>query len=464
MRVLVVHRDPLPGPGGIDEAAVSGAGLRARVHVDALAAAGHEVVTLRRIQGDTLPASAPPPGLARSAEELRAAADRLAPDWVLAVSPADAPALAPVAPLMVDLYAPRLLEAAFEGRQREAADEALRALHAADEVLFSNARQRWFWMGLAGACGWSLDAPVGQIVPLAALPGPPRDPRAPPVLVAGGMPWPWQDLRPALAATVAALRGRAEVHTFGLPAVDGTIAHGRVGRAEWLRWCAGARAAIDRYAPNPERPLAYSFRQADYLGAALPLVSDPDTPLADGLRATRAGWVDEPLADAIEAALVEDRSSGAAALAADYAPAVTEAAVVAWVPRRRDRGWSTLASGARVARATERARAADAVARLATAELDKKHAEVEALTRQGQALASSVEALSAAMLDVAALRRETVQVLGSRLSGEAATVEQLRREVEVLHADLAKKNAELAALARERDHLGRALGWLRGRS
>lgn len=464
MRVLVVHREALPG----DDQPVPGATLRVRVHVEALRAAGHDVHVLRRVQGWILanPDGEPPPaGAARSDDELTALATAAEPDWILCVSPADAPALAPVAPLVVDLYAPRLLEAAWEQGQRDAAGEVLRAVEAADEVLYSNVRQRWFGLGLLGAAGWDLARDPGLVVPLAAQPVARARARrgALPVFVAGGMPWPWQDLTATLAAAAEAVRGRAEVHTFGLPEVPGTVAHGRVPRTEWLAWLARSAAALDRYAPNTERALAFSFRQADYLGAGVPLVSDADTPLADGIRRHRAGWVDEPLADALEAALAEDRSAGARALAAEYAPEVTEAPLVAWQPRRRERPWSLLVDGARLARAEERERAADRVTALAEQELAKKHTELADVAQQSRALAASVEALSAAMLDVASFRRETVAVLGARLAGEHATTEQLHREVETLRADLAKKEAELAALARERDRLGRALDWVRGR-
>src|SRR5439155_16220999 len=113
--------------------------------------------------------------------------------------------------------------------------------------------------------------------------------------------------------------------------------------AAWLDACLGATAALDRFAPNPERALAMSFRQADYLACGLPLVSDPDTPLADELRELRAGWVDEPLAVAIEGALADPRDSSALALR--YGPDVTEAPLVAWTPRRRDRAWTLLTRG-----------------------------------------------------------------------------------------------------------------------
>lgn len=451
MRVLVVHHGRLPGTG---DASVTGGALRARVHADALRGAGHDVVTLARAQDE--------PGGFRTPAHLRRLAAAASPDWILAVAPEEAPALAPVAPLVVDLYAPRLLEGAFEGLQREEAGRALRAIAAADEVLFSNPRQRWFWMGLCGACGWDLSRAAGLLVPLAALPGPARLPTDPPTFVCGGQPWPWQDAGPTIDRAVAHLGDRARVVTFGLPARPGVDARPLASRGAWLAALAGASAALDRYAPNPERSLALSFRQADYLGVGLPLVTDADTPLADEVRATGAGWVDEPLEDALDAALASPRSS--AALAARYAPAVTEAPLLAWAPRRRPRDWDLFRAARRLAEVEARAARDRALRDAAETEVTAKRAEIDGLNAQVRALASAVEASSAAVADVAAFRRETVAVLGTRLAGQTAEAEHLRRELEICRADLDKKTLELRAAQEERDRVGRALSFLRGRA
>jgi len=458
MRVLVVHHGPLPSPG----APVTGGARRAAVHADALRAAGREVWTIARAQDDA-PAGSDArhnvlPGF-RSPGDLRRLAEAAAPDFILCVAPEEAPALAPVAPLVVDLYAPRMLEAAFEGLQREEAGRALAAIEAADEVLFSNPRQRWFWTGLLGAAGWDLAQPAGLLVPLAAVPGPPRGAAERPTFVMGGRPWPWQDPTDTLRRAVAAVGGRADIVTVGLPAVPGVDARPAGSLDAWLALLAGATAALDRYAPNAERSLALSFRQMDFLGAGLPLITDADTPLAEEVRRHRAGWVDEPLEEALLEALTAPRASGA--LAARYAPAHTEAPLLAWAPRRRERRWTFLARGARASSAEARAARDRATREAAEAELARKRTEADALHAQLRALSASVEALSAAMADVAGFRRETVAVLGTRLSSEAAGAEHLARELAIAQADLEKKNQELARLQQERDRLGRAFTFLR---
>jgi hypothetical protein len=380
------------------------------------------------------------------------------PDAILCVAPEEAPALSGLAPLVVDLYAPRLLEGAWEGLQEEEARRALAAVDAADQVLVSNPRQRWFWSAILGLSGWDLSRPTGLVVPLVAE-GLPRHRSRTRYFVAGGRPWPWQDARETVARAVAHLGERAEVRTFGMPPIPGALAAPLASRAAWLAACAGAVAALDRYAPNPERELAMSFRQADYVGCGLPLVTG-EGPLAGAVRQFGAGWVDEPLEDALDAALSRDRGAAVAKLAARYRRRPAEAPLVAWSPARRERAWSAVSDGARTAEALSDARHAQARAQAAEAEVGAKRAEVAALVAQSQALTAAVERLAAAQADVAGFRREAVAVLGARLAGQTEEAEHLRRELEILRADLAKKNVELRLLQEERDRglLGRVWG------
>ena len=384
-------------------------------------------------------------------------ARRAHPDWTLCVAPEEAPALAGVAPLVVDLYAPRLLEAAFEGQQEDAARRSLLAVDAADEVLFSNPRQRHFWLGILGLAGWDLAKNPGAIVPLATTAVPPgRRPKRPLVLV-GGHPWPWQDARDALARTLAHLKGRADVVSYGLPAIEGVESRGLVSRAEWLAACSWATVALDRYAPHTERELALSFRQLDYLSAGLPLLTDPWTPLAAEVRAHGAGWVDEPLEAALDAALAEDRGAGVRSLAKVYAPERAAEALLALRPAPRARDWSAVRWSKQASAAALRAEADRALREAAEAEVVRKRAEVEALFGQLRALTASVEQLAAAQADIAGFRRETVQVLGTRLAGQTEEAEGLRRELAIVRADVEKKDQELEALRGERDRLGGVL-------
>jgi hypothetical protein len=469
MRVLLVHHGSLRDD---DEAALSGGGLRTRTHARALAAAGHEVLTLARAQDAEVPTPwTTLPGF-RSPGDLTRLAAAAAPDAIVCVAPEEAPALEGIAPLAVDLYAPRMLEGAFEGLQREEAGRTLAALAVADEVFFSNARQRWFFLGLLGAAGWDLSTEAGRVVPLAAV-GPatvhPEQRDDMPTFVLGGPCWPWQDPRETLDRALVHVRGRARVTLIGMdgPAsVEHLAVVPRMPRGDWLRTLAGAAAVLDRWAPNPERALATGFRAMDAIAVGAPLITDADTPLADAVRAHQAGWVGGPLEDALDAAIDAWRSHAQRpeGLARVYAPERTEAPVLAWVDgaRRRERAWSLLAAGADLARAEARAEVAEAARARAEAEVAAKRAEVEALNATVRALAGAVEANAAAVADVAAFRRETVQVLGTRLAGRDAEAEHLARELAIAREDVAKKSREVEVAQAERDRVGRVLRALRG--
>ncbi len=474
MQILVVSHGPPPAPGRF----CSGGALRAHAHAAILQHGGHRVHLLCREQDA--------PGGFRSPADLRQKAALLAPDWILCVAPGEAPALAGIAPLVVDLYAPRLLESAWEGAevQAEEAGRTLRAIHAADEVLFSNPRQRWFYAGVLGLCGWDLREAPGLLVPLCTAPEELRPAAGLAAgaglaglavdlperfFVMGGVPWPWQDASAALAAASRHLQARgdgAEILTVGLP--PERVAHLPGVRAlpplpfdQWLALCGRAVAALDRYAPNPERELALSFRQMDFLSAGLPLISGPEMVLAAEIRETGAGWVDEPLEEALDRAL--DRAAqrggesperiGARALAARYHPLRTGLPLLGWVPVRHSRGRSAVRDAARFARAEERARRERARRETAEAEVAAKRLEITAEHDRSRALTASVESLSAAIADVAGFRREAATVLGARLSGEHALREQLQRELEIARAELGKKDMEIAAMRSEQGRL-----------
>lgn len=482
MRVLIAHHGQLPTTGQ----AVTGGGLRAWHHGRALQAAGCEVHWLSRDQ-DGAGGYGSPADLAR-----RAAA--LAPDRVVCVQATDAPALRaglPETPMAVDLYAPRLLESPFEGRLAAEAVVALRALAAGDVFLVSNPRQRLSWMGVLALAGIDVRVDPTRVVGLVAADGPARSiPRAA-LLVAGGATWPWQDPVPALLLALEHLdrRGKGAVAWYGgapligeteggwtLPMHPRLQAHGWVPRAELLSAYAASTAAIDWMAANPEREVALSFRHVDYLGCGLPILSGPNTALADVLG--DAGWIVDPrdgsaARDAIDVVLrdkaaVRRASDAARDLARDrFGLTAACQPLVDWVaaPTRHGRAQGPLVDAAealaRAASAEARAAAADqAVARSASEVADKRR-EAMALDERLNLLLGTVDRLSRALDEVAGFKREAVAVLGAREQAARADRDGLERELNILRADLDKKNAELGAMDRLRDSMERELAGAR---
>ena len=460
MRVLIVHHGLLPA----DDRPATGGALRAWHHGRALQAAGHEVHWLHRDQDGPGGFSAPA-DLARRARALR-------PDRIIAVQLEDAPALATAGvPLAVDLYAPRLLEAPFEGGLAREAIAALRALAAGDVYLVSNPRQALSWLGVLALAGLDVRTDPTLLVPLVAAEGPRRRLPAEPLLIAGGATWPWQDPRPALERALALLdrRGVGRILWCGgaplvgeasgawtLPDHPRLEATGWIARGALLAAYAHATAAFDWMSPNPERRIAFAFRHADYLGCGLPILTGPDTALADVLG--EAGWVGTDIEGILTEVLdhpeeVRRRGKTARALARSaYSLEICEAPLLAWIeaPASHPRARGPLVEAAQHAARAATAEAlieamAEALAR-AEAEAARKQQEVAGLTAQIQELLVSQGRLARAIDEVAGFKREAIALLGGREERASREASDAVRENGLLRADIEKKNAELLAM------------------
>ena len=482
MRVLLVFHGWLPR----DDRPGSGGAIRAWHHGEALRAAGHEVLYLTRDQ-DAVPGGPP---CFSNASELRQYAETVRPDRIVCVQPEEAPALSGVAPVCVDLYAPRLLEAAWQDATEDAAVQTLRAIAAADEFLFSNPRQRWFYLGLLSLAGVDLREASGRVVPLVAPEGPKRRIPKRPLLVMGGVSWPWQDPREAIARTQAHLEKRRKGKLLvigGRPAVgDCEVVDlpaevppskrleylGNLPWSELLQRYAGATAALDVMAPNPERELALAFRHVDYLGCGLPVISRGDHALELG----EAGWqVEDDLEAVLDEVLddpkaVQRRSKAARALARSFRRETAEAPLVDWVvtaePRSRGRTPLLDAANSRAQLGELRGiwESERVLRHKAEVEVAEKRAENERLSGQIAALTGTIERLTRTLDEVAGFKREAVRVLGAEQAAASEEAKALARELSDLRADLAKKEVELRTARREQDRLNDAVSRLQDES
>lgn len=478
MRILIVLHGWLPDT----PRPVSGGAIRAWNHGEALKKAGHEVVYLTRTQ-DRVKGG---PRVFSSPESLRRQVKKISPDRILCVQPEEAPHLGDLGmPLCVDFYAPRLLEAAFEGETTVAAIETIRALTASDHQLFSNERQRWFYLGLMSLAGIDVTQHRGDVIELVAPAAPKRQIPSEPLLVLGGVSWPWQDLTDCVRRTVAFLRaeGRGRLVVYGgeppigntavipleqqIPANEVLEYRKAVPWNKLLEVYSKATAALDVMAPNAERELALSFRHVDYLGCGLPILTGGGHALAPALRDTGAGWVVEHdnLEEALRTALrdpgwVKKASKSAHKLAQDrFSRSRCEAPLIEWVSEAlvREKKTELLPERADLAATVAELRAktegAKALQAKAEGELSRKREEVVALSSQVNSLTTIADRLSKAMDEVAGFKREAIAVLGAENKAKDEETSLLTREVAELSADLAKKRAEATATARERDRL-----------
>jgi len=431
------------------------------------------------------------------AAELQAIVQTLAPEVILLEAPEDARRL-PEGDFTVvlDLYAPRILEAQYqEGTEERDAVRLFDAIQRADHFLFSNERQKHFFLPLLALAGVDCTRVEGDVVRISC---PPKSPKrgAPSGLnfVAGGVFWPWADLSDGLRDLLFVLDELDEgsVRLFG----------GKYGiRSETTRyldprnklpnskrlsfsgivpidslWSAYTEASVafDLMAPNTERSLNLSFRQIDYLRCGLPLITSPGQVIASDLEEYGAGWC-------VKHGDTEGLRSLVARLASDP-KILVEASKNAQKLAREKYGWTKtvaplhtfIASGqpishsetflSRITReqadlwedreANKQLRAQ--VSRYRS-DLDKKTAELVARNRSAEAELADWEQERRTIRDEAAeaiefARQQKLAALVERdqLKSEADT---LSAQVSLLRADVRKKTQALLKAQHDRESL-----------
>ena len=458
MRILIVHHGKRPTPDQM----VTGGALRAVDIGKVLDAEGHTVRLMSRSQDE--------PGGFTSEEDLYQKARAWGPERIIATQIEDATALAAVgAPIAVDLYAPRVMESAFDGSLRWTSVQTLRALAAGDVFLVSNHRQRWLWWGLLAMAGIDIREDPTLLVPLIAPKGPRRRVPKRPVFVVAGGSWPWQNPVPALNRVLAHLdrRGEGKVVWYGgvpqggsapwtLPEHSRLETPGWIDRTKLLSALSTATAALDWMAPNPERKLAFSFRHAEYLGCGLPILTHPDSPLADVLG--MAGWTGDNIEDILDQVLdnpdqVRARSTAARKLASEhFSPHTAMAPLLNWIASGKRCGHSPtdlldLAQlAADAARAQTESKSANAARLRAEAEVSSKRAEISALNTQIATLTRTLDRLGRAIDEVAGFKREAITLLGNQGTSDRLSRDEAHAENALLRADTEKKSAELLAM------------------
>lgn len=319
--LLLTHGTPLDR-----SRIVSGNTVRADALARALAEGGMDVVhaypaslQMGRHAAAELPArvSARP---VRHRADVAALLDRLAPDVIL-VGYWEMLDLLPEAagpPVVVDVVAPRILEARFE-RHRSPARQTQRMLYLfrrGDRFLCGSQRQRHLLVPLLLMAGFECEpeAPI-DVVPISAVevPGRRRPARRGPwQIVSGGVDWPWRRSAPYLDAVRAALamepiEARLLVvsgpyvyaGTEGAPPeppppsiVDGTaIRRAMMPYSEMEKLLLRSHVGLELAERNLERDYSSSFRAIEYLRCGVPVMLNDYLELADPVRASGAGWV-----------------------------------------------------------------------------------------------------------------------------------------------------------------------------
>lgn len=403
--------------------------------------------------------------------------------------------------VVLDLFAPRLLEQQFQagsGDEREAV-RLFDALQRADQYLFSNDRQKYFHLPLLALAGVDVTGAAGGVVPISCPPDlPPVQKPAVTTFVAGGVFWPWADLRPGLNGLLAALdaheAGKLRLYggEYGIRSDTSRYAdprdvlpkeHERLEFAGMVPidvlWDEYRRASVafDLMVPNPEREVNLSFRQVDYLRCGLPIITAPTQVIARDLQDYGAGWLIEPGDDAALRRLVgellsdptrvAEASANAQRLAREkYSWSVTSGDLLAAVEAgvRREHGPSLLSRMARTQadlweehQGTTRLR--ERVTRQ-EAELTAKSAEVASQDAKIRQLLGTVDRLTLSLEEVSRFRTETIQYLQEEQDGSLREAAELQRELDRARLDAKKKQDALSAAERRLDELKGAVAEL----
>ncbi len=184
-------------------------------------------------------------------------------------------------PVIVDLYAPRLMEALYESDDGSCSQATVLALSRADAYLYSHSLQLDHWQALLRMVGVDEITSRCLLTPLGIDAEPSLNKSDILRLVGGGRVWPWQNPWNNLTKLLNILDQfeSGEVHWFTPPDVTVPLEHPRLTVQPWTSRTAyravlkTAHFGLDLNPNTPERHLACAFRHMEMLGCGLPILS-----------------------------------------------------------------------------------------------------------------------------------------------------------------------------------------------
>jgi len=347
-------------------------------------------------------------------------------------------------PILADWIAPRMLEFAFQRLPLEQwLFRVLAAMNKADYHACCTEPQRAYLYAMLQLAGVEMNRASVAVVPLAAAGqavahSPSTGPD--PVFVAGGVHWPWirsaRFLRILLEEMEAA--GRGVLKLFGgrypfaidadqyhnavesLPSSPRLQSSGLLPYPDLLREYAAADVAVDLFEENPERQLALSFREIDYLRCGLPMVCAPFAYIARYVGQYGAGWVLPDTDDQTIRRVFREILNLPRPLPAGYAEAASRLSCEVFDYRTAIQPIMKLLSGP--------LRKAPPAASLLRASLnwsDQARLEMERLQRETRALRDELAAREHDLNTLRELEQEKMR----HLSESSATIAELRRYI-----------------------------------
>ncbi len=326
-RIVLVANDVIPGMG----LPVAAPGLRAFGLAEGMRRHGFEVVTVvdgaapRRASPDGPAPSLPPGAIVADGPDLGGVVAAQAPAVVVITNTNQFDRLrpAPGLHLVVDLFAPKMLELACNpGREDRARalevvrERKLRALAAAEGFIVNGAKKVPYFLGWLLAAGRDPVATPLEVV-LMGLPGrfAAEQPTGPGVrfLVAGYLqgwsrPGPWLDRLAArldpphttLDLLLPAHWGRrrhdetAQAQVAALAGRPGVTRHETMLYDDYLDLMGRADVAVDLFERTLEREYAVVTRSVVALCCGVPVIHPPFTEVSPLVAAYDAGWLVDP--------------------------------------------------------------------------------------------------------------------------------------------------------------------------
>ena len=444
MKILILHHRPLYR---LDKS-VSGAYLRIQQLQKGLSAYNHEVATLCVLD--------------KSSAECRQHISSWGAHCVIAMHAQLINGLEGLGvPLILDLYAQRLMEALFEEGLISELMVHLSAFRQCTMFLVSNMRQRRSWQGILALLGAHLKPESIIVVPLAATLEPEREEPNTFTLIGGGMCWPWQNPWPAIGRALKHLDLRGTGKVIWVGAKEITLQHPRLQYISWGSYAAyrsylsNSTAAFDWMVHNVEREFAIAFRHMDYVGCGLPILTGSYSPLkdvgkdfycaSDDIESVLDRCIDQPewLAQMRRASLVFAQAHSASKSVQELVPMLEKIAPLEWSD-------SPLLQPIDLWKQLKKVEQSEQKLRVENKHLhedrEKKSHEIAEQNKRIAQQATSIAQLSSTIESVVTYRKEVVQVLGQQIQQHSHAHDSLASENAILRADIEKKSAELAAM------------------
>jgi hypothetical protein len=385
-------------------------------------------------------------------------------------------------PIVVDLYAPRLMETMYTEDEGTIARQLLFAIDRADAYLFAHPIQRPHWEALLRLTGVDLRENRLLLCPL-GVDGVEESSSTVSkndtlTFIGGGRVWPWQNPWINLERLLAILdeNNAGQVHWFAPPHQEVPLKHPRLqvthwsSRLQYRKALQQSHIGLDLNPPSIERHYACAFRHMDMIGCGLPILSansnamtqsDPDVCSvvdftdAEALSAQLTFFTEHPPISAIQS------------VSSEHHPFEIVHALVEFLqdPDVRETKHHEIINALKPVQQADNALATvdELQAKIQALETDN-HRQRDLLTQANkhvQSTSASLMQVSKSLEQISAFKNDIAHTWSDVMHQQQLRIQALEDELRTLNADNSKKSAELSAMDQLRSRLENDLHSLR---